>query len=46
MELEDLEKTIRPLFEFWKKNIIEEDFGDFINNQKESLIINLLDAVE
>ena len=42
MELEDLEKTIQPLLEFWKKISLDQDFGDFINNQKDSLIINLL----
>ena len=42
MELDDLEKTIQPLFEFWKKKSAEIDFGDFINNQKESFITNLL----
>ncbi len=42
MELDDLEKTIKPLLELWKKSNGENDFGDFINNQKDSLIINLL----
>ena len=42
MELDDLEKTIQPLLEFWKNKNPEKDFGDFIYNQKESFITNLL----
>ena len=45
MELDDLEKTIQPLLEFWKKSSAEKDFGDFINNQKESFITNLLSEI-
>ena len=45
MELDDLEKTIQPLFEFWKKSNTEKDFGDFINNQKESFITTLLSEI-
>ena len=45
MELDDLEKTIQPLLEFWKKSSSEKDFGDFINNQKESFITNLLSEI-
>ena len=45
MELDDLEKTIQPLLEFWKKSNAEIDFGDFINNQKESFITNLLSEI-
>lgn len=45
MELDDLEKTIQPLLEFWKKSCAEKDFGDFINNQKESFITNLLSEI-
>jgi sulfite reductase (ferredoxin) len=45
MELDDLEKTIQPLLEFWKKSSPEKDFGDFINNQKESFITNLLSEI-
>ncbi len=45
MELDDLEKTIQPLLEFWKKSSAEEDFGDFINNEKESFITNLLSEI-
>ena len=45
MELDDLEKTIQPLLEFWKKSSAKEDFGDFINNQKESLVTNLLSEI-
>ena len=46
MELDDLEKTIEPLLKFWKKSSAEYDFGDFINNQKDSLILNLLNEIE
>ncbi len=46
MELDDLEKTIQPLLKLWKKSSLNYDFGDFINNQKESLIINLLNEIE
>ena len=45
MELDDLEKTIQPLLELWKKSSSENDFGDFINNQKESFITNLLSEI-
>ena len=45
MELDDLEKTIQPLLELWKKNCPEQDFGDFINNQKETFITNLLSEI-
>ena len=45
MELDDLEKTIQPLLEFWKKSSAKNDFGDFINNQKESFITNLLSEI-
>ena len=46
MELNDLEKTIQPLLEFWKKNSKDRDFGDFINLQKDSEIINLLNTID
>ena len=46
MELDDLEKTIQPLLEFWKKSSKDNDFGDFINFQKDSLIMNLLNETE
>ncbi len=46
MELEDLEKTIKPLLECWKKSSLELDFGDFINNQNDSLISNLIKEVD
>ena len=45
MELDDLEKTIQPLLKFWKKSSAEKDFGDFINNQKESFITKLLNEI-
>ncbi len=45
MELDDLEKTIQPLLGFWKKSNPEKDFGDFINNQTESFITNLLSEI-
>ena len=44
MDLDELEKTIQPLLESWKKSSPEIDFGDFINNQKESFITNLLNV--
>ena len=46
MELEDLEKTIKPLLEFWKNSSSEIDFGDFINNQNESMILNLIKEID
>ncbi|CAE19217.1 Ferredoxin-sulfite reductase [Prochlorococcus marinus subsp. pastoris str. CCMP1986] len=45
MELDDLERTIQPLLELWKKSSAEKDFGDFINNQTESFITNLLSEI-
>ena len=45
MELDDLEKTIQPLLELWKKSSAKNDFGDFINNQKESFITKLLSEI-
>ena len=45
MELDDLEKTIQPLLKFWKKSSAEKDFGDFINNQKESFITKLVSEI-
>ena len=41
MELNDLEKTLQPLFDNWKNNL-DLDFGDFINTQDENYILNLL----
>ena len=46
MELEDLEKTLKPLFHYWKKNDTMIDFGDFINTQNEKSIINLLNGLD
>ena len=45
MDLDELEKTIQPLLESWKKSSLKIDFGDFINNQKESFITNLLNEI-
>ncbi len=45
MDLNVLEKTIQPLLESWKKSSPEIDFGDFINNQKESFITSLLKEI-
>ena len=45
MELDDLEKTLKPLFNLWKDNKSDNDFGDFVNNQKESSILNLLNNI-
>jgi sulfite reductase (ferredoxin) len=41
MELNDLEKTLQPLFDYWKSSS-DMDFGDFINTQDESYILDLL----
>ena len=46
MELDDLEKTLKPLLIKWKECNSEEDFGDFINSQNESLIIKLLNEIQ
>ncbi len=46
MELDDLEKTLKPLFKLWKDSNSESNFGDFINNNDESLIVNLLKKVD
>ena len=45
MELNDLEKTLKPLFSYWK-NSSDMDFGDFINTQDESSILNLLNEIQ
>tara|TARA_B100001027_G_scaffold198731_1_gene157023 strand:- start:893 stop:1669 length:777 start_codon:yes stop_codon:yes gene_type:complete len=45
MELNDLEKTLQPLFDHWKSSS-DLDFGDFVNSQKESSILNLLNEIE
>ena len=45
MELKDLEKTLKPLLIHWKESDSESDFGDFINNQSESSIVNLLNEI-
>ena len=45
MDLDELEKTIQPLLESWKKSSLKIDFGDFINNQKESFITSLLNEI-
>ena len=42
MELDDLEKTLKPLLIHWKECDSKSDFGDFIDSQSEALIINLL----
>ena len=42
MELDDLEKTLKPLLISWKENNSNEDFGDFINSHDETSIKNLL----
>ena len=46
MELDNLETTIKPLLNYWKKNNIELDFGDFINAQEDSLIFDLLNEAD
>ena len=45
MELNDLEKTLQPLFDNWKSNL-DMDFGDFINTQDEISILNLLNEIQ
>ena len=45
MELNDLEKTLQPLFNYWKSSL-DMDFGDFINTLDESYILNLLDEIQ
>ena len=45
MELNDLEKTLKPLFNYWKSSL-DKDFGDFINMQDESSILNLLNKIQ
>jgi len=45
MELNDLEKTLQPLFEYWKSSK-DLDFGDFINIQDESSIFKLLNEIQ
>ena len=45
MELNDLEKTLKPLFDHWGKSS-DLDFGDFINTQDESSILNLLNEIQ
>ena len=46
MELEDLEKTLKPLLINWKEFDSESDFGDFIKDQDESYILNLLNEIQ
>jgi sulfite reductase (ferredoxin) len=45
MELNDLEKTLQPLFDYWKGSL-DMDFGDFINTQDESYIMNLINEIQ
>ena len=42
MALDDLEKTLKPLLLEWKKTSTVEDFGDFINKNDDSFILDLL----
>ena len=42
MDLNDLEDTLRPLLEVWKNSFSELDFGDFISENKDSYILDLL----
>jgi len=46
MELDDLEKTLKPLLINWKECDSESDFGDFINTQDESSILKLLNEIQ
>ena len=45
MDLDDLEKTLKPLFDYWKSSS-DMDFGDFINTQDESTILNILNEIQ
>ncbi len=45
MELNDLEKTLKPLLGLWKKSKKDSDFGDFIDNENESSIFKLLNSI-
>ena len=45
MELNDLEKTLQPLFNYWKSSL-DMDFGDFINMQDENCILNLINEIQ
>ena len=42
MSLDDLEKTIKPLFIEWSKKSNQFDFGDFVASYDDSHILNLL----
>ena len=46
MELDDLEKTLKPLLIYWKEHDSKSDFGDFVDSQSESLIVNLLTEIQ
>ena len=46
MEIEDLEKTLKPLLILWKERDSESDFGDFISSFDESIIKNLLSEID
>ena len=45
MELENLEKTLKPLFTIWQEINPESDFGDFINNHDDSSIEKILNEI-
>ncbi len=42
LALDELEDTIKPLLQEWKKSALNEDFGDFISKTDDKLVINLL----
>ena len=44
MSLDDLEKTIKPLLMAWRESHERKDFGDFINENDDSFIIDLLNT--
>ena len=44
MSLDDLEKTLKPLLMAWRESHERKDFGDFINENDDSFIIDLLNT--
>ncbi len=46
MELDNLEKTLEPLLIQWREFDSELDFGDFINTQDKSSILNILNEIQ
>ena len=44
MSLDDLEKTLKPLLIAWRDSHERKDFGDFINENDDSFILDLLNT--